>query len=205
MASQMEGSPNRSAQNRKRWTLVALMALFLLPVVAAWLWTPSSFRNRGDLVSPPRPLPQLSVLLPDGNRAALDSNFGRWTYFVFIPGPCEDACRQLASTVERVRMSQGKNGKRIQLLMLSLTPSELDSLSALSREAPDIRVLGLDREQQEALLGVFGAGAGSTAPDSSRIYLVDPMGNLMMSYPTDSDAKDLRKDIGRLLRASRIG
>lgn len=156
-------------------------------------------------MSPPRPLPQLSVLLPDGNRAALDSNFGRWTYFVFIPGPCEDACRQLASTVERVRMSQGKNGKRIQLLMLSLTPSELDSLSALSREAPDIRVLGLDREQQEALRSVFGAGAGSTAPDPSRIYLVDPMGNLMMTYPADSDAKDLRKDIGRLLRASRIG
>jgi len=35
--------------------------------------------------------------------------------------------------------------------------------------------------------------------------LVDPMGNLMMSYPADSDPKNLRKDIGRLLRASRIG
>ena len=147
MASQMESSPNRSAQNRKRWTLVALMALFLLPVVAAWLWTPSSFRNRGDLVNPPRPLPQISVLLPDGSRAALDSTFGRWTYVVFIPGACEAACRQLASTVERVRMSQGKNEKRIQLLMLSLNPAELDSLAALSREAPDIRVLGLDHEQ----------------------------------------------------------
>ncbi len=156
-------------------------------------------------MNPPRPLPQISVLLPDGSRAALDSAFGRWTYVIFIPGPCEDACRQLASTVERVRMSQGKNEKRIQLLMLSLNPAELDSLAALTREAPDIRVLGLDHEQQEALLGVFGAGAGSTAPDSSRIYLVDPIGNLMMSYPTDSDAKDLRKDIGRLLRASRIG
>jgi len=205
MTSQMKGSPNRSARNRKRWTLVALMALFLSPVVAAWLWTPSSFRNRGDLVNPPRPLPQISVLLPDGNRAALDSTFGRWTYFVFISGPCEDACRQLASTVELVRMSQGKNEKRIQLLMLSLNPAELDSLAALTEEAPAIKAFAVDREQQGALRSVFGAGAGSTAPDPSRIYLVDPMGNLMMSYPADSDPKNLRKDIGRLLRASRIG
>jgi hypothetical protein len=38
-----------------------------------------------------------------------------------------------------------------------------------------------------------------------RIYLLDPPGNLMMSYPIDADPADLGKGIGRLLRASRIG
>jgi|TARA_B110000263_G_scaffold168292_1_gene146592 hypothetical protein len=38
-----------------------------------------------------------------------------------------------------------------------------------------------------------------------RIYLLNPPGNLMMSYPIDADLADLGKCIGWLLRASRIG
>ena len=37
------------------------------------------------------------------------------------------------------------------------------------------------------------------------IYLVDPLGNLMMRYPRDPDPAKLVKDLQRLLRYSRIG
>jgi hypothetical protein len=36
-------------------------------------------------------------------------------------------------------------------------------------------------------------------------YLVDPLGNLVLRYPEDPDVKGMAKDIGRLLKASRIG
>jgi hypothetical protein len=38
-----------------------------------------------------------------------------------------------------------------------------------------------------------------------RIYLLNPPGNLMMSYPIDADLADLGKCIGWLSRPSRIG
>ena len=38
-----------------------------------------------------------------------------------------------------------------------------------------------------------------------RIYLLNPPGNLMMSYPIDADLADLGKCIGWLSRASHIG
>jgi hypothetical protein len=37
------------------------------------------------------------------------------------------------------------------------------------------------------------------------LFLIDPMGNLMMRFPADGDPARIRKDIGRLLKASRVG
>jgi len=37
------------------------------------------------------------------------------------------------------------------------------------------------------------------------IWLVDPLGNLMMRYPPDADAARIRRDMTRLLKYSRIG
>ncbi|MCP4951960.1 MAG: hypothetical protein GY922_08990, partial [Proteobacteria bacterium] len=49
------------ARNKKRLIMVALMMLFLAPVVAAWLWNPDSFRNRGNLIEPPVALSNVSM------------------------------------------------------------------------------------------------------------------------------------------------
>ena len=35
--------------------------------------------------------------------------------------------------------------------------------------------------------------------------MVDPLGNLMMRFEADGDPARIRKDIARLLKASRIG
>ncbi len=37
------------------------------------------------------------------------------------------------------------------------------------------------------------------------IYLVDPLGNLVLRYPADPDIKGVSKDLVRLLKASGIG
>jgi hypothetical protein len=52
-----------------------------------------------------------------------------------------------------------------------------------------------------ALLGLF------TAPASARdhLYLIDPLGNLMMRFPREADPQRIRKDLGHLLKVSRIG
>lgn len=44
---------------------------------------------------------------------------------------------------------------------------------------------------------------GTTVED--HIYMIDPLGNLMMRFPKDADANKIKKDIAKLLKASRIG
>ncbi len=87
---------SRSVRNRKRLTLVALMSLFLSPVIAAWLWTPDTFRNRGELIDPPRPLVNVQMISADGNNVDLATLFGRWTYVFFVANGCDEFCKQLA-------------------------------------------------------------------------------------------------------------
>ena len=41
--------------------------------------------------------------------------------------------------------------------------------------------------------------------DKGEILLVDPLGNLMMSYPPGTTMGDVRKDLGHLLKLSGIG
>ncbi|MAF06767.1 MAG: hypothetical protein CL389_02820 [Acidiferrobacteraceae bacterium] len=196
---------SRAAQNRKRWTLVALMALFLLPVIAAWLWKPDTFRNRGDLIDPPRPLTNVQMVSPDGSTVDLDTFFGRWTYIFFVDDSCADSCRKLSDAIERVRLSQGKNEKRIRLMVVTLNPDSLPSLRQIHIAMPRTIVLAVDASQRVHLLSQFALPADVPTQEVRKIYLVDPLGNLMMSYPARSDPSDLRKDISRLLRASRIG
>ena len=51
----------------------------------------------------------------------------------------------------------------------------------------------------------FEQGADDRPALGGRIYLVDPMGNLMMFYEPDADAKGMVKDLERLLKISYVG
>ena len=196
---------SRSVRNRKRLTLIALMALFLSPVIAAWLWTPDTFRNRGELIDPPRPLVSLQMISADGNNVDLATLFGRWTYVFFVEAGCDESCKQLADAIERVRLSQGKNEKRVRLMVITLNPDSLSSLEEIRLIMPKTIVLGVSASRKEQLLRQFMLQGGESMPQSGSVFLVDPRGNLMMNYPANTDPTDLRKDISRLLRASRVG
>jgi hypothetical protein len=52
-----------------------------------------------------------------------------------------------------------------------------------------------------ALLAAFPPAVDGAAG----IYIVDPHGNLMMSYPASGSARGLLKDLERLLKLSHIG
>ena len=47
--------------------------------------------------------------------------------------------------------------------------------------------------------------ARAGAENSHRVYLIDPLGNAMMSYAADSKPKGMLEDMKRLLRLSSIG
>jgi len=52
--------------------------------------------------------------------------------------------------------------------------------------------------------GLIDAFPAPRAP-ADHIYVIDPLGNLMMRFPPDPDTRRLIKDLSRLLKASRIG
>jgi hypothetical protein len=67
---------------------------------------------------------------------------------------------------------------------------------------PDLLVIRAT-PADDALLALLPAPQG--AINSHRIYVVDPLGNVMMFYAPDAKPKGMLEDMKRLLRLSSIG
>jgi hypothetical protein len=73
----------------------------------------------------------------------------------------------------------------------------------LALEHPGLIAAGLDSYAGARLLEAFPDPG--TAVTSGKLYVVDPLGNLMMSYPGDAPPKSILTDLERLLKLSHIG
>ena len=66
--------------------------------------------------------------------------------------------------------------------------------------------LGVAEGQKEDLVvaRVAPAVVDALPGGAERIYVVDPLGNLVLAYPRDPDIKGVAKDVTRLLKASHV-
>ena len=183
--------------SRSMRPLYILGAVCLAPFVASFalyfFWTPSSGQvNYGTLV-PPRPLLEISLRTPAGEALALRELRGKWVLLTVDAAACDETCAKKLYATRQARTMTGKERERVQRLWL------IDGGGAppatLAAAHPDLRIAVAD----PALLAALPA-----AP-AGGIFLIDPLGNLILRYPADPDIKKLHKDIGRLLYASRVG
>jgi len=207
-----DSSKDLAVQRRGRRMLLALAALFLVPLgVSFWLyygssWRPAGTVERGQLVSPAVPLPEVSLPLATGAPStATAPGFLRdkWTVVFVGAGACDARCRQALVDSRQVRLALDKDMDRVQRVFLF--SGDCCEAGWLEREHPGLLAVRADGPDAAALLAPFDAAAGGQAMLSGRLYLVDPLGNLMMSYAPDAPAKDLLKDLERLLKLSHIG
>lgn len=177
-----------------RRTLLLLAAVAVAPVVAsysAYYFFPREQRtNYGELLA--TVAPPLTGTRADGQPFALAQWHGKWVLASAAPGSCDAACQQSLYATRQARTIQGKEMERVQRAWLVTDDSVPDP--ALLLQHPDLQVVRVSRDSLAAL-----PAAGE------RIYLIDPLGNLVLAFPRDPDIKRVAKDIERVLRASRIG
>ncbi|OFZ89486.1 MAG: hypothetical protein A3F74_20485 [Betaproteobacteria bacterium RIFCSPLOWO2_12_FULL_62_58] len=175
------------------WLLIALtVAPVLASYVAYYFWQPSRHVNYGELLEP-RPLPDSKLTLVDGTPFHWRQLKGKWVLAIVDSGGCDPYCRQKLIYLRQVRLAQGKEMERIERAWLITDAAKPEAaLLAQHQGIWPIRAAGSD------ILKLFPV-AGSVA---DHIYVVDPLGNLMMRYPRDADPRRMLKDVARLLRHS---
>ena len=193
-----------------RRRLLALAALFFVPLaVAFWMyyapggWRPSGDASRGDLIDPARPLPELAVATMDGPPTGAAFLRGRWTMLYVGDGLCDDRCRKALYLTRQTRIALNKDMDRVQRVFL-VTDRCCDR-AFLAQEHPDLVVARVDDAASAPLLEPFPSYDGVSVAAAGRIYLVDPLGNLLMSYAPAAPEKALLTDVKKLLRLSHIG
>jgi hypothetical protein len=176
-----------------RRNLIAITAVALFPFIGSgllyWLWKPGAYVNYGQLIEP---VPIAQAAGPP----ALQALEGKWVFLMVDGGACDEYCRRKLYAMRQVRLTQGKDMERIERAWL------VDDGAATSPEVLG-EYAGTHRVDAAGNPLIARLAPGGSARD--HLYIVDPLGNVMMRYARDADPSRIKKDLTRLLKVSRVG
>ncbi len=182
---------------------VKMLLLFLVcaaPVIASYVsyyfLQPQGRTNYGQLLDV-KPVLEASFALLDGKPLPFSTFKGKWVLLTVDGSSCNEACVRKLYVMRQVRLTQGKEKERVERAWLI---TDGDALTTqLIREYDGTRML---RAAPDAPF-LKALPAAGTAAD--HIYLIDPLGNLVLRFPKDAEPARMKKDLDRLLKYSRIG
>ena len=196
---------------RKRAMLILLLAVFALPPLLSWflfnytdLGKGSGAGAHGTLVDPPRPVPDWPLVNPADDRDTGSRLHGKWTLVYLLNGKCAETCLENLYKMRQLRLATGKNARRVQRAVLVVN-TDRGALTQQLADYPGQYVLYPESMDADSLLTLFRLTPDDRPYAGDRLYLVDPLGNLMMSYPATTPPGGIIKDLTRLLKYSRIG
>ena len=186
-------STDPAAVARSRRMLVLLACLFFVPLLAATLLYrggigPQGRVNHGLLVNPARPLPAGTVVP------------GKWN-LVLVVQQCDDACGDVLYRTRQVRTLLKGDAERVVRVLMTRHPA--GPLPATAQgDHPGLITADLATPAATQLDESLAAAAGR---EGLRLYLVDPLGNLVLHYRDGFENPGLLKDLKKLLGLSSIG
>jgi cytochrome oxidase Cu insertion factor (SCO1/SenC/PrrC family) len=206
----MTPPPEAAAPRRARLKLLLLAALFIAPVATAYFfyysgWRVLSVRVHGELLDPARPLSDVPLRTLADKPAGLADLKGKWSLVYFGPAECLGPCRDNLYKMQQVHLAQGREAGRVQRVFIVTDQTAMDLLRYTVLDYPGTQVLLPERGALQRLERDFRVAAGSPLEGLNRVYIVDPLGNLVLSYGADANPTGIRKDLARLLRASQVG
>ena len=191
----MNDAGQPSAVGRGHRTILLVAAACLAPVVASYavyyLYPRSAQVNYGTLLEV-APAPAIEGTQEDGTPFRLVDLRGRWVLLAAGTAGCDAACERTLYAMRQAHTMQGKERDRIVRVWLD---------AGVALPAPEMR-----QQHPGLIVALAPTGMLRSLPGAQPgIWLIDPLGNLVLSYPGDPDIKGLAKDLARLLQASRIG
>lgn len=197
--------------HRQRRIIILLVAVFSAPFLVSWYLFNFTQAGRGGgdgshgkLVVPPRPLPAVELQEPTGAQTA-DMLRRKWTLLYLLPDKCGEACLGALYQMRQLRLALGGNGQRVQrvLVVYGEFPPALPA-TVLQEYAGQMVIPGSALDGDDAGRS-FRLHAGDNPLSAGRLYVVDPMGNLMLAYPAGTEPGGIVTDLKRLLRYSGAG
>jgi hypothetical protein len=188
------------ARRRGRQVLMMIGALFLVPLAISFAlyygqWRPSGSSSKGELITPARPLDATGLKQADGSPAPASALNAKWSLLYIGDGACDTACRTALVLGRQTRLALNNEMTRVQRVFLS-TDHCCDT-QYFAAEQPGLIVL--DASAAQKLLAQFPAERAHS------LFIVDPLGNLMMRHDAAQTTEDLLSDLKKLLKLSHIG
>jgi hypothetical protein len=178
---------------RGRLQLLLILAVVIGPMLVASamyygrFWIPEARNYHGVLIGTGQTLDELGVHGVEDNR---------WQLVVTAPGECDKTCKELVYLARQINIGLNRDATRATHLLATVQPLSGDYQALLQREYPQLGLYSLQKNEYDK------AAADVKAP---QLWIVDPMGNLVLRYGAESKGKAILEDLRHLLKISQIG
>ncbi len=184
-------------KERSLLPLWLLILVFCLPMVIGWFLylnpqlLAGSQQVNGRLIGPPRSISQVRLLRTDGSNLKMQDMRGQWVLMLVVAEGCGDPCRGSLLELRKIERALGRDQTRLQRLLVLGKPA-----AEQRQEIQNNRLL-------DTATVFEPIGSKLFQDQASTIFVIDPMGRLMLRYPSDTQSDKILPDIKRLLTATK--
>jgi hypothetical protein len=190
-----------------RWMLILIFFICAVPFLLAlvlfqnpqWL---SSRTNYGNLIVPAVPVDRSKLSGFDAfSRQNLNEIKGHWVLLhVVTAGGCQKVCKESLYKTKQIRLMLNKDLLRVRRVVM--LGEGADEQQAGDRWQDDQYLLRL--HPGEGVIELLSEAIGRPL-EEGMVFVMDPMGNVLLWYPPGFDPYGVKKDLKRLLSVSQIG
>lgn len=194
---------------KSKLMLLLLFTIFLTPVAGSWflynftdIGKDGGAASYGDLILPPHTLKNVDLLDPAGTEKDVQLH-NKWSLIYLTNDNCDRTCLENVYRMRQIRLAIGKHYQRVQRVIIVNNLSDQAAVKDVLKDFHGQFVLASDKVDS-TFLDAFKLEDNADPFTSGRLYIADPLGNLMMSYSPDQDPTDIIKDMKKIFRVSRI-
>jgi cytochrome oxidase Cu insertion factor (SCO1/SenC/PrrC family) len=191
-------------KQKSNTTLWILIAMSVLPFIAAYgyyyLGDFKKFSNSGDLINPVIDISTLQLTNESGALIQRKDLTHKWRMILVVNQQCDTDCKQSLYNMRQINVALGKHYDRFRHMLVHTEHMNTEFIDLMQNEFKDTLHT---YTTQASLLNVLQAVEADIYLNS--IYIMDPIGNIMMRFNADMDPKLILKDLKRLLKISQIG
>lgn len=162
--------------------LISLLFVFLLPIIASTIfyhhghqWVKKT-TNKGKWILPTLSFQELSITPSKTDK--------KWMLMLFNPKRCDAFCNTQIKSMQQITKAIGEDQYRISVSILT---------NHLPQKPLPVDFFILHHHQFNHQL------------ISGQIYIVDPLGNIILSYKKNTPPSNILKDLKKLVRNSKAG
>lgn len=196
------------AEKKNQIAIIALVVVFVLPVILAKValendWFNKGATNQGELLTPPIDFSANFAELPP-----------LWRLVYVLPEQCDAKCANAIYALGQIHMALGKHMDRVEPLIITTQNSQLTALQSSEDTNLSDSKSSLDTFKRMQTLNVTKENVNEMfkSVSSDGIFIVDTLNNGMLKHALYSDkeeavqaSRSILSDIKKLLKLSRIG
>jgi protein SCO1/2 len=167
---------------------------------------------RGSVIDPPIPAPAFTLTDQNGSNFSLSDHYGKVVIMFFGYTYCPDVCPTALYEMKSIKKRLNSKEENVEFVFITVDPLR-DTTDQLKRylASYDESFWGLTSDENKLnevwkKYGVFrqiqdeGKVSGYLVDHSARLYVINPKGELLMTYTSDASVDDIVSDIAYLIK-----